>query len=203
MKLSSLLIGLALGALVGALPAAAAPITYKISGIGSGHIGGHAFSDAALVVTGIGDTDFLVSIGGGASVNPLLSLEVAVSGQGTAQGVNAVDFYVNNTASGVGFLDELVGDIFDVLGIGLADFDGVSAFGPSTVDLDYLAAFMTTAGLFKLDSVGALSFVAELAPTPVPAPASSWLAVNAMLALSWIGVRRRRAARDVPPPTPR
>ncbi len=204
MKLPSLFRVLALGAsILCLLPASAAPVTYKISGFGSGHIGSQSFSDAAFVFTGLGDTDSLVSIGGGASVNPLLSMEVTVSGHGAAHGLNAIEFYVNNTVSGVGFLDDLVGDIFGVLGAGLADFDGVSAFGPSAVDLDYLAAFMTTAGLFELDSARSLSFVAELAPTPVPAPASSWLAVDAMLALSWIGSRRHRTMRGAPTPARR
>lgn len=138
-----------------ALPATAVPITYRLSGVGSGHLGSQAFSDAAFVFTGVGDTDAIAPIGGGVWVNPLLSLQVQVSGHGTAQGLHAVDFFVNNTSGGLGFLDELVGDIIDVLGPGVGDFDGVSAFGPLAVDVDYLAPFSTTAGEFLLAQGGA------------------------------------------------
>lgn len=137
-----------------ALPATAVPITYRLSGVGSGHLGSQAFSDAAFVFTGVGDTDAIAPIGGGVWVNPLLSLQVQVSGHGTAQGLHAVDFFVNNTSGGLGFLDELVGDIIDVLGPGVGDFDGVSAFGPLAVDVDYLAPFSTTAGEFLLAQGG-------------------------------------------------
>ncbi|MEO3714312.1 hypothetical protein [Roseateles flavus] len=131
------------------------PITYRLSGVGSGHLGSQAFRDAAFVFTGGGDTDAIAPIGGGVRVNLLLSLQVQVSGHGAAQGLHAVDFFVNNTSGGLGFLDELAGDIIDVLGPGIAAFDGVSALGPLAVDLDYLAPFSTTAGEFLLAQGGA------------------------------------------------
>lgn len=179
-------------------PATAVPITYRLSGVGSGHLGSQAFSDAAFVFTGVGDTDAIAPIGGGVWVNPLLSLQVQVSGHGTAQGLHAVDFFVNNTSGGLGFLDELVGDIIDVLGPGVGDFDGASAFGPLAVDLDYLAPFSTTAGEFLLAQGGSLVFTAQLAPATVPAPASSWLAVSALLALAWVRQRGRQSTATAP-----
>lgn len=199
MNPSSLLRALALGAaFLAAQPAAAVPITYKISGVGSGHLGSLAFSDADFAFTGIGDTDTIVPIGGGVWVNPLLSLQVTVNGHGDALGLHAVDFFVNNSAAGLGFLDEFVGDVIDVLGAGIADYDGVSAIGPLAVDLDYLAPFSTTAGEFLLDGGSSLVFTAQLGPGTVPAPASSWLAVGAWLALVWVRQRGRHAAGQVP-----
>lgn len=197
MNPSSLLRALALGAAcLAAQPAAAVPITYSIAGLGSGHLGSQAFSDAAFVFTGLGDTDTLVPIGGGVWVNPLLSLQVKVSGHGSAQGLHAVDFFVNGSSASLGFLDEFVGDLIDVLGPGIADFDGVSALGPVAVDLDYLAPFSTTAGEFLLDRGSSLIFTAQLGPASVPAPASSWLAIGALLALAWV------RPRDVSPQRP-
>lgn len=199
MNISSLLRVLALGAAcLAALPVAAVPITYRISGVGSGHLGSQVFNDAAFVFTGIGDTGALVPIGDGVWVNPLASLLVEVSGHGSAQGIHALDFFVNNASSGVGFLDELEGDILDVLGAGIAVFDGASAFGPLSVDLDYLAPLATTAGEFQLDKGSSLIFTAQLTPSTVPAPASSWLAVSALLALGWVRLRRGRSASRAP-----
>jgi hypothetical protein len=174
--------------LAGALSAVAAPITYEISGIGSGHIGGTQFSNAAFTLTGGADTDAMASIGGGVSVNPLLSMKVDVGGHSTVLALEAFDFFVNNALSGAGFIDELLGDVLDVLGPDLTGFDGISALGPSPVDVDYLAAFPTTAGEFQLDNARMLSFQARLDPSPVPEPATSWLVVCALMA---IGVARR------------
>lgn len=87
MNLSSLLRVLVLGAsCLVAQPATAVPITYRLSGVGSGHLGSQAFTDAAFVFTGVGDPDAIAPIGGGVWVNPLLSLQVRVSGHGAAQG---------------------------------------------------------------------------------------------------------------------
>ncbi len=120
---------------------------------------------------------------------PLLSLQVTVSGHGAAQGLHAIGFFVNNSASGLGFLDEFVGDRIDVLGPGIAGFDGVSALGPVAVGVDDLAPFATTAGEFLLDEGSSLTFTARLGPATVPAPASSWLALGALLALAWVRPR--------------
>ena len=194
MKPSSLLRVLALGAAsLAAQPAAAEPITYRISGVGSGQLGSLAFRDASFSVTGLADTDALAPIGGGVWVNPLQSLQVAVSGFGAAQGLHASDFFVNGGSAGVGFLDELLGDILDVLGAGLVGYDGAHVLGPLPVDLDYLAPFETTAGEFLLDRGSNLTFTAQLGPLTVPAPSSSWLAFGALLALAWVRQREHTA----------
>ena len=165
-----------------AMPAAAAPITYSISGIGSGHIGSEAFRDAAFTLAGTADTDALAPIGAGVSINPLISMQVDVSGHGSGQAVEAFDFFVNNTLSGAGFLDELVGDVLDVLGPDFLDFDGISALGPSAVNLDYLASFGTTAGEFQLDDARALLFTAVTNASTVPVPGTLWLMLGALMA---------------------
>ncbi len=177
-----------------AMPATAAPIVYTLSGVGSGHIGNDAFTDASFVFTGTADTDALVPIGGGVSVVPLLSLQVSVAGHGAGAAVDAFDFFVNNALAGAGFIDELSGDVLDVLAPLLAGFDGISALGPLSVDLDYLAPFITTAGEFQLDGARALSFSAQTDTLSVPLPATSWLVLLALAAAAGAspGVARRR-----------
>ena len=65
-------------------PADAAPITYEISGIGTGSIGGTAFTDALVVFTGTADTANLELIFGFIHAIPLDTLTVNIAGVGTA-----------------------------------------------------------------------------------------------------------------------
>ena len=166
-------------------PAPAAPITYSISGIGSGHIGSETFTDATFTLIDTADTDALVLIGPGVSINPLMSMQVDVSGHGSGQAVDAFDYFVNNTLSGAGFLDELVGDVLDVLGPDFSGFNGVSALGPVAVNLDYLDSFVTTAGEFHLDDARALSFLAATTPA-MPEPDTLWLALCGLMAVGFV-----------------
>jgi len=65
-------------------PAGAAPITYEISGIGTGSIGGTAFTDALVVFTGTADTANVEVIFGFIYALPLDTLTVNIAGVGTA-----------------------------------------------------------------------------------------------------------------------
>ncbi|HZI79074.1 MAG TPA: PEP-CTERM sorting domain-containing protein [Vicinamibacterales bacterium] len=65
-------------------PADAAPITYEFSGIGTGSIGGTAFTDAFVVFTGTADTANVDVVFGFIYAIPLDSLTVNIAGVGTA-----------------------------------------------------------------------------------------------------------------------
>ncbi|MCM8580720.1 PEP-CTERM sorting domain-containing protein [Accumulibacter sp.] len=167
-----------------ALPTAAAPIVYTITGTGSGHLGLFAFVDTAFTFTGTADTDDLLPFGAGVSIVSLTSMQVDVNAHGSAQPTHAFAVYVNNSIGGVGFLDELFGDVLDVLSPGLSSYDGISSVGPVAVQLDYLAPFQTTAGEFQLNTASTLTFLAILNPstTPVPEPSISWLVFAGLVA---------------------
>ena len=65
-------------------PADAAPITYEFSGIGTGSLGGTAFTDAFVVFTGTADTTDVEVVFGFVYAIPLDTLTVNIAGVGTA-----------------------------------------------------------------------------------------------------------------------
>jgi hypothetical protein len=76
--------GLALAAVGFAPPANATPITYELSAIASGKIGGTTFSNALVELTGTGDTAGIVSGADGTFANAFDTLTISIGGVGTA-----------------------------------------------------------------------------------------------------------------------
>lgn len=162
-----------------AAPVWAAPITYTISGVGDGCIGGEAFREARFVFLGVSDTDNLDKVDDDVSIFALMQARVDVEGVGSGVAVDPFYFFVNNALSVVGIIDGLVGDVLDVSGPNFFEFDGAVALPSSGVSLYYFSPFLTTAGFFILDDVHSLSFAT--ATRSVSSPSSLWLLVGVLV----------------------
>jgi hypothetical protein len=80
----------------------AGPITFTDLTTASGMIGSTPFLNAAITITGIGDTSNIQSFSGGFFINDN-SASVTITGVGTFQFITATRFFVNNTGELVGF----------------------------------------------------------------------------------------------------
>lgn len=180
----------------------AAPITYSFTGTASGTLGGTAFNDKSFTITGAGDTDVLKPFGPGIYLLALQSVSVAVDGLGSGLAVNAFNFFVNQTVSEVGLLENLSGDVFDVSAGLFAAYDGISAVPGESVAVDYLAVFATTAGLFSLDAADGVRFSASIGSGggggTLPEAATLWLAgIGALAAVLGSRQSRRKGCRPL------
>lgn len=174
------------------IPVWAAPISYQIQGSGSGTVGSSAFSSATFIITGFGDSANLFSIGSGVFVTPLESLSVNLSGLGQSNAVNASFWYLNQAVPGVGFIDVLDGDIFDVEALRFASYDGVSSLETISVLAVFLAPFMTDAGLLSFDVVSDVTFTALSVANAAPEPSAGALFTIGLLLLAGACYRTRR-----------
>jgi hypothetical protein len=143
------------GLLLGAVQAAAVPITYTISGVGSGAFGGTNFEDDLVTITSTGDTGSIFPSFNPAIVghfNRLTSISISVAGLGEGQLIfPALPFptiaYAQNTLpnpSVMIFVLDANGDhkiLLSTLGGGLQGYDlstaadpivGFGAFMPGT-----------------------------------------------------------------------
>jgi hypothetical protein len=197
----------------------ASPITYQISGVASGQIGGSTFTDADVVFTGTGDTANVVDLFGGIFfANPLDSLTVSIESIGIATLTEAAEIVGLPTA----VIDPeippfplvLFGrtddppDLSSITGIAgvasdaLSGYELKTAFAPLT-DLGGVGLFPSECGTPGHDSclqttLGVLSFVESdfeargatfVATTAVPEPATLLLMSGGLAAF----VRRSRA----------
>ena len=184
-KVTLLLVAIAMSPMHSAI---ANPISYELSGVASGSIGGVSFTNDSFTLTGTADTDGAFSGGPGVTVNPLISLMIDLNGFGTAFAVDPFSFFSNQSISTGGFIDLFNGDIFDFSGPDFATYDGISALAPVSVSTSFLAPYFTSLGNLDLTDVTALTFRARQ-PVSVPEPSSI-----SLFALGLIGVillRRR------------
>ena len=80
----------------------AGPITFTDLTTASGTIGSTPFTDAAITITGIGDTSNIQSFSGGFFINDN-SASIMITGVGTFDFITATRFFVNNLGEIVGF----------------------------------------------------------------------------------------------------
>lgn len=150
-------------ALVGFVaPADAAPITYEISGIGSGSIGGTAFTDALVVFTGTADTaDVELVFGGLIYVTPLDTLTVNIAGVGTATLTEPAALYGFPIAvpDDIDVDDELPDFPFVLLGRldNPPDLEGVTGMGVTASDA--LAGYDLKTAIGPVVGIGGVGFI--------------------------------------------
>jgi cysteine-rich repeat protein len=117
-----------------ATAAQATPITYLLSGTGSGTVAGVPFTDAAYVLHAVGDTDDVTVVSGfpfpGTAAMALVTVTMEISGVGTAALTGQGDLVNSwNDAS----LSLMVGSIFAMVRVAdyaLVGYDMRSSFGP-------------------------------------------------------------------------
>lgn len=170
----------------------AAPITYSLIGMASGSIGGVNFSNASFSVVGVGDTDSRTPIDPGVYIVALQSLAVSVDGVGTGLAVDAFSFFVNQTFTEVGFIDNLFGDALDASASFFATYDGISNFASQPVAFDYAAPFTTTGGVFSIDIANDMRFSAVVDNPPSTVPEAPTLMLAAIGLLAALGTRSNR-----------
>jgi hypothetical protein len=181
--------------------AAAAPITYTISGTGSGSLDGTSFTDDLVTITGIGDTANVVTIPLH-SLNPV-PLTINISGVGTdtitsnaeldiVPAIENARFDANNNSSTLAILIATISS-----SSAFASYDGTTAIGPVT-DTGFTSGntFPTTGGIFVLSSIGNTTFTATIG-SATPLPAALPLFATGLGAIGLLGWRRKRKAQAV------
>lgn len=144
----------------------AAPITYLISGVGSGTVNGTPFANAAYVIRGVGDTASVTIISGfpfpGSAAMAPVSATIEIAGAGTATFAGAATL---TNVSPDATLSFAVGSLAPMLrgaDLGLLGYDMRSAFGPLALGPPFLsqAAQPSDLGPIILDSSSAVTFEA-------------------------------------------
>ncbi len=165
----------------------AGPITFTDLTTASGTIGSTPFTDAAITITGIGDTSNLQSFSGGFFINDN-SASIMITGVGTFDFITATRFFVNNTGEIVGF--SRAGST----GLDLIDGPSNSAFsswgmltsigpftGPGTILQWQASPVITSGGTLVLDNATPnVTFSAQVGAT-TPEPGTFLLLATAVL----------------------
>ena len=146
------------------VPALAAPITYTVTAIGTGSLGGSSFTNAAVTVTLTGDTAG-VTHPFGSTFNNFGPATVNVAGIGTGTFTNSMIVFCSPTAAGIED-NVLFLDVLDTASAAFASYECATAIGPVTGPALFNggSAFPTSLGDFILTDVGNSTFMAALGP---------------------------------------
>jgi hypothetical protein len=178
-----------LTALCLALPLAAEPITYTMTGTLSGSLGVTDFSGAAFTIVLDGDTANITEAG--ALFNGATSTSISIAGFGSGDFTEGIDAA---TAGGIAGLLNLSGtDGILIENLGFAGWDLATSLGPlEETGAAYLdtVSFDTSLGTLTITDAENVSFGASTSTVPEPATVG-------LVALSLFGIAlRRRWARE-------
>ena len=154
----------ALGLAGPAVAATGSPIRYIEHAIATGSLGSRQFTNASVTMSFSGNTSTVTNPQAGVWTNPTGTTTVDVQGVGSATVTGATDVRVvqNPYVGGGTFQIEHGGAFFSVQNSAFLSYDLNKAFGPITGPGAFRWGFSTTAGGFKLTSVGTVTFVARL-----------------------------------------
>ena len=172
-----------------ALPLAAGPITYTMTGFLSGSLGTAPVTAAAFTFVFNGDTANVT--GTNPLLNPAISNSISITGFGSGQFTEAIDVGVNPTNGIGGFADTSLASALTFQNAGFVGWDLATPIGPLASASPYWASGVFTTSLGTLSITGARDLTFQA--TTVPEPATAALAGLALLCLA--GFRMSRAKR--------
>jgi hypothetical protein len=172
-----------------ALPLAAGPISYTMTGFLNGSLGTAPVTDAAFTFVFNGDTTGIT--GTNPLLNPAISNSISITGFGSGQFTQAIDVGVNPTAGIGGFTDTTETRGITLQIGGFVGWDLATSIGPLTSVAPFYAAGGLTTSLGTLSITGARDLTYQA--NAVPEPATAALAGLALLCLA--GFRISRAKR--------
>jgi hypothetical protein len=176
--LAALVLGLSFSA-----PALAIPITYQITGLGSGTLGGFEFANAAFSFTGHGDTADLFSVEPDVWIGPLQAVHIVLGGANFTPD-NAIFFFVNEPQGTAGFVDSLYGNVLEVGAPVLHGWAGVTDLGPLAVDSSAFAPLDTSNGPLLFASMEQMTLAATAEAVRIGEPAGLFFLGLVLLALA-------------------
>ena len=207
-RLATTVVAAATVALIGsAAPLQASPITYSISGVGSGLFDGATFTNDLVTFTLTGDTDNITTLAPGVIMNPGTSMTADVEGLGQDDitGPSFAAFTPDFFDSGAGVAVLVAQEGADVGPLAILSTDpaflaytlsAATSFGPITgvgagSTPDGSAVFDTSRGSFQWSSVPTTStFTART----VPEPSSFAMLGLGVATLFGLGFARRQRA---------
>ena len=174
-----------------ALPLAAGPITYTMTGFLSGGLVTAPIEGAAFTFVFNGDTTNIFT-SGDTLLNPATSNSISITGFGSGQFTQTIDVGVNPTAGNgiTGFVDAGLNGL-SFKNAGFVGWNLATPIGPLTSATPSWASGVFTTSLGTLTITGARNLTFEA--TTVPEPATIALAGLALLCLA--GFRKSRAKR--------
>jgi hypothetical protein len=171
--------------------AKADPVTFIITGTGSGALGAQSFSNTAFTISSTADTAFITNPFSGVFILADQTATVNVSGIGTGAFTSQTSNVSNQNFSRAGISDPSFAILF-VNNPGFSTYSLATSIGPLSGPASFNsgANFATTAGNFRLDTVQDATFEARVTTQAVPEPASLTLAGIGVVTL--VGYARRR-----------
>jgi hypothetical protein len=151
----------------------AVPITYSFQGVGSGSLGGTAFTDQNISFELFADTDGVYD---GPSIwhNDITSSAINVTGFSTASFTTAgLRMFMNDSNDALGFQDSAHYDLLDIQDPILDGYDLTTAIGvvhePNPSAYYQFVDVSTTLGNMTLSNVTWVDFEAKVTGVPEPA----------------------------------
>jgi hypothetical protein len=159
----------------GGVYAVAAPITYQFSGTADGVLGETPFTNASIVVQGVGDL-FTVSNNGDIWCNPLASVTITIDKMAPVTVTDTLAIFDTHSIGAIGLWRGCnTSDWIGMYDPAFNTYDLSRAYGPATGSRQYVqGALNTTAGTLSLTATFITTFVAgEGGVLPAPAAAVS------------------------------